>query len=117
MRERVYKDFSFTTQSAPFPPIQLQNKFTISFTHSSIFIALTFTFLYSDSKKNLKDVEEQVTGGQRPTINHYMKCRKRRVSARQLEKRQLSIVKTPLHEKGDFAPLPIEVSFDRCIGI
>lgn len=50
-------------------------------------------------------------GGQRPTINHYMKCRKRRVSARQLEKRQLSIVKTPVHEKGDFAPLPIEVMF------
>ena len=37
-----------------------------------------------------------------------MKCRKRRVSARQLEKKQLA---KPKHEKGVFAPLPNEVSF------
>ena len=60
-----------------------------------------------DSKKHLKDVEEALIG-QRTTINRYMKCRKRRVSARQLEKKQLTVVQ-PDNEKGAFAPLPIEV--------
>ena len=44
--------------------------------------------------------------GNRPTINRYMKCRKRRISVRQLEKKRLQISET---ERGSFGPLPFEV--------
>lgn len=60
---------------------------------------------FPDQKKNLKEVEELLIGN-RPTINRYMKCRKRRVSVRQLEKKKLQVAET---ERGSFTPLPVEV--------
>lgn len=63
-------------------------------------------FYFADQKKKLKEVEELLIGN-RPTINRYMKCRKRRVSARQLEKKKLQVTET---ERGSFSPLPVEVT-------